>query len=328
MISRHDARAPASTELPWWSRPIVVPGWPYLVMVGIVAVGFTFCGPKSMSWDAIEGQVVDSQTQQPIAGAAVIAAWSLSKWGLSHPRDAGTLMAIEVRTDTSGRYRIPRWGPRGYKEGYLDAKSPQVFVIRQGYQPAMRNGWGGAPGESAPRLQTSRERVWPVPAIGLDRPLAALLALCDPGKAAPAFPGGKALLVKRPGHGVQVPAGALRERLDLRAGLGRRHVRAVDVRTRRCRAARHEMILMQVLAPEELEFPFSKPTQFRHIEQPAQRLLIDPHRFRKRYLERFQAFCADLKSRCGAAGIDYLQLTTAEPYDKALGAYLSSRSSG
>ena len=169
MISRHDARAPASTELPWWSRPIVVPGWPYLVMVGIVAVGFTFCGPKSMSWDAIEGQVVDSQTQQPIAGAAVVAAWSLAKWGLSHPRDAGTIMAIEVRTDASGRYRIPKWGPRGYEEGYLDAKSPQVFVIRAGYQPVVRTVWGGVRGESAPRSDVSSERVWQMPHIGLDR---------------------------------------------------------------------------------------------------------------------------------------------------------------
>lgn len=92
------------------------------------------------------------------------------------------------------------------------------------------------------------------------------------------------------------------------------------------RAARHEVILFQIVAPEEEEFPFTKPTQFRNIEQLAKRLLIDPHRYRKRYLEQYQRFCAELKSRCSAVGIDYLKMSTAEPYDKALGAYLAARS--
>jgi uncharacterized protein (DUF58 family) len=92
------------------------------------------------------------------------------------------------------------------------------------------------------------------------------------------------------------------------------------------RAARHEVILFHILAPEEEEFPFSRPTQFRNMELPARRLLIDPHRYRERYLERFRGFCRELKARCQAANIDYLKLNTAEPYDQALGAYLAARS--
>lgn len=92
------------------------------------------------------------------------------------------------------------------------------------------------------------------------------------------------------------------------------------------RAARHEVILFQIVAPEEEEFPFTKPTQFRNIEQLGKRLLIDPHRYRERYLEQYQRFCRELKTRCSAAGIDYLKLNTAEPYDKALGGYLAARS--
>lgn len=92
------------------------------------------------------------------------------------------------------------------------------------------------------------------------------------------------------------------------------------------RSARHEVILLQIVAPEEEDFPFSKPTQFLNIEQPDRKLLVDPHRFRQRYLERYQRFCRELKSRCSAAGIDYLKLTTATPYDQALGAYLQARS--
>lgn len=92
------------------------------------------------------------------------------------------------------------------------------------------------------------------------------------------------------------------------------------------RAARHEVIVFQIVAPEEEEFPFSRPTQFWNIEQPDRRLLIDPHRYRQRYLDRYQRFCRELKTRCQASGIDYLKLNTAEPYDKALGAYLAARS--
>lgn len=94
------------------------------------------------------------------------------------------------------------------------------------------------------------------------------------------------------------------------------------------RAARHEVIVFQITAPEEEEFPFSRPTLFRSIEQPARRLLIDPHRYRERYLQRFQKFCSELKSRCLAAGIDYVKLTTSEPYDRGLGSYLAARGRG
>lgn len=94
------------------------------------------------------------------------------------------------------------------------------------------------------------------------------------------------------------------------------------------RAARHEVIVFQIVAPEEEEFPFSRPTQFWNIEQPDRKLLVDPHRYRQRYLDHYQRFCRDLKARCQASGIDYLKLNTAEPYDKALGAYLAARSAG
>jgi uncharacterized protein (DUF58 family) len=92
------------------------------------------------------------------------------------------------------------------------------------------------------------------------------------------------------------------------------------------RAARHEVILFQIVAPEEEEFPFTRPSQFWNIEQPSRRLLIDPHRYRERYLERYRKFCQELKSRCTAARIDFLKLSTAEPYETALGAYLAARS--
>ena len=91
------------------------------------------------------------------------------------------------------------------------------------------------------------------------------------------------------------------------------------------RMARHEVILFQITAPEEEEFPYTQPTQFRNLEKAGQEILADPHRLRKLYLSRFQAFREGLIKQCGSAGIDFLSLTTEQPYQKALGEFLSMR---
>ncbi len=96
---------------------------------------------------------------------------------------------------------------------------------------------------------------------------------------------------------------------------------------RHFRHRRHEVILFHVLAPEELEFPFKRRTQFRNLEARGHRLLVDPHRLRQTYLENFQAFCRDLRARAGEMQIDYHLLRTDEPVDRALGIYLTKRQS-
>jgi uncharacterized protein (DUF58 family) len=94
---------------------------------------------------------------------------------------------------------------------------------------------------------------------------------------------------------------------------------------RRLAHAGHEVILFHVLAPEEIEFPFDRFTQFRGLERPADTRLVDPHLVRQEYLRNFEAFCHEL--RTGAAGmrIDYHLLRTDQPVDRALGHYLSRR---
>lgn len=88
----------------------------------------------------------------------------------------------------------------------------------------------------------------------------------------------------------------------------------------------HEILLLQIVAPEEETFPFSKPTQFRSLERSGQRRLVDPHRLRQHYLEQYQAFCKGLQTQAQGLGMDYLKLVTTEPYQTALGAYLAFRS--
>lgn len=94
---------------------------------------------------------------------------------------------------------------------------------------------------------------------------------------------------------------------------------------RHFRFKRHEVILFHILAPEEIEFPFKKWTQFRNLEVRDHKLLVDPQRLRKEYLQNFNAFCTQLKDKVGQMQIDYHQMRTDEPIDRALGIYLTKR---
>ena len=91
------------------------------------------------------------------------------------------------------------------------------------------------------------------------------------------------------------------------------------------RAARHEVVLFQVVAPEEEEFAFKHPTQFRSLERVGHHVLADPYRLRKQYLDKYRRFCTELAKECGNAGVEYLKLRTDSPYEKALGAFLDMR---
>jgi uncharacterized protein (DUF58 family) len=91
------------------------------------------------------------------------------------------------------------------------------------------------------------------------------------------------------------------------------------------RHRRHEVLLFHILAPEEIEFPFTKWTQFRNLEASGHKLLVDPRRLRKEYLQNFQNFCRELRDAAGRAQVDYHLLRTDEPVDRALGLYLTKR---
>jgi hypothetical protein len=94
---------------------------------------------------------------------------------------------------------------------------------------------------------------------------------------------------------------------------------------RHFRHRRHEVMLFHILAPEEMEFPFRKWTQFRNLEVAGHKLLVDPQRLRKEYLENFRRFCAELREQTGQMQIDYHLMRTDEPVEKALGIYLTRR---
>ncbi len=96
---------------------------------------------------------------------------------------------------------------------------------------------------------------------------------------------------------------------------------------RHFRHQRHEVLLFHVLAPEEVDFPFQKLTQFRNLENVGHKLLVDPRQLRQEYLQNFQAFCQQLREQARQMQVDYYRLRTDEPVDQALGVYLTKRQS-
>jgi uncharacterized protein (DUF58 family) len=94
---------------------------------------------------------------------------------------------------------------------------------------------------------------------------------------------------------------------------------------RHFRHRRHEVLLFHVLAPEELEFPFARWTQFRNLEVTGHHQLVDPRQLRREYLKNFETFCRTLREQAARAQVDYHLLRTDEPVDRALGAFLTKR---
>jgi uncharacterized protein (DUF58 family) len=94
---------------------------------------------------------------------------------------------------------------------------------------------------------------------------------------------------------------------------------------RHFRYRKHEVLLFHILAPEEIEFPFKKWTQFRNLEAAGHKLLVDPQQLRKDYLKNFENFCKQLRDQAGRMQVDYHLMRTDEPVERALGLYLTKR---
>lgn len=94
---------------------------------------------------------------------------------------------------------------------------------------------------------------------------------------------------------------------------------------RHLRHRKHEVLFLQVLAPEEEEFPFRLPARFRNLEQPGQSQPVDPAALRALYLERFQAHCSGLKENLRGMNADYHRASIAVPPERTLLDYLARR---
>ena len=90
------------------------------------------------------------------------------------------------------------------------------------------------------------------------------------------------------------------------------------------RHRRHDVILLHVLDPEEVDFNFRQMTKFRGLEGLPD-MLVDPRALKKPYLQEFGRYVRRLKQGCRMRRIDYVQMRTDRSLGLALSSYLSSR---
>jgi len=85
-----------------------------------------------------------------------------------------------------------------------------------------------------------------------------------------------------------------------------------------------DVIVFQVLDPDEIEFPFERPTRFEDLET-ADEVIAVPGAVREHYVREVKALIDHYRRELGAVGIDYQLLTTRDPLELALMSYLSTR---
>ncbi|MGA2232160.1 MAG: DUF58 domain-containing protein [Tepidisphaeraceae bacterium] len=95
---------------------------------------------------------------------------------------------------------------------------------------------------------------------------------------------------------------------------------------RRLRFRKHELMVFQILDPAEIEFPFEEVTLFKGLEEAGE-LLTEPRTLRDAYLEQLNRHTEALKKMCRGMNNDFVQLSSGEPLDVSLGAFLGRRSS-
>jgi len=94
---------------------------------------------------------------------------------------------------------------------------------------------------------------------------------------------------------------------------------------RHFRHRKHEVIVFQILDPNERDFQFKGPLVFKDLETQRE-ITLDPRAIRKDYQFSFTEFFEDFRRRCGESMIDFHPITSDTPFDRALFAYLEKRS--
>jgi uncharacterized protein (DUF58 family) len=87
----------------------------------------------------------------------------------------------------------------------------------------------------------------------------------------------------------------------------------------------NDVIVFQVLDPDEIDFPFERPTKFEDLET-SEEILAVPGAVRDHYVKQMGTLIERYRRELGAAGIDYQLLSTKRPLELALMSYLSTRS--
>jgi uncharacterized protein (DUF58 family) len=94
---------------------------------------------------------------------------------------------------------------------------------------------------------------------------------------------------------------------------------------RHLRSRGTDVVVFQVLDPNELTFPFTGASRFKDLESDEE-ITTEPSAIRSAYLRELAGMTLRYDRELRGHGIDYVQLDTSQPLDFALLAYLAARS--
>ena len=87
---------------------------------------------------------------------------------------------------------------------------------------------------------------------------------------------------------------------------------------------RHEIVLLHVMDPYELDFPLDGHVKFKGLEG-LEELKLQPKQIRKAYLEKVNQHIQKLRSACEASRAEYVLVNTGRPIEEMLFGDLTSR---
>jgi uncharacterized protein (DUF58 family) len=90
------------------------------------------------------------------------------------------------------------------------------------------------------------------------------------------------------------------------------------------RSRRHDVLLLQTLDREELDFPFDDPTRFLSMEDERQ-IEAQPRQIRESYLAEMQRFLESTRRELARADVEVEQIATDAPPDRVLLKLLARR---
>jgi uncharacterized protein (DUF58 family) len=91
------------------------------------------------------------------------------------------------------------------------------------------------------------------------------------------------------------------------------------------RHAHHEVVVLQIWHPDELEFPFRGWVRFDSLERAGHRQFLDPAMLREAYQARVRQFQEELRRGCYRHRVDLASFVMDRPPIEALANYLSGR---
>jgi uncharacterized protein (DUF58 family) len=90
------------------------------------------------------------------------------------------------------------------------------------------------------------------------------------------------------------------------------------------RHRRHDVIVLHILDPAEIDFPFQQVTLFKGLEALGD-VVTEPRSLRAAYQKEIQSFIHRIRAGCRSQQIDYAQIRTDQPLDIVLRTFLSRR---